>query len=312
MSALVVVVLLLLACGALLRGVERPRAAWWAGWLLLPGGLALASWLSRDDPAPWRFVAGTGALFFALKIIAHAAWRRDGAAPLPWHAWLAYCLLWIGMNPGPFAQAQRRGRRDSRRALVRGLGGLLVGAAAWLALACLWQTGAPPWLVHAGQLLGVYGALRFGADPLVAGLLRTRGILVTTVFRAPEVSRSLGEFWSRRWNRPFSEMLQLIAERPLRRRVGRRGAQVGTFLLSGLLHEASISLPVRGGFGLPTAYFLLQLMLVGLERRSGLLERWPSWARRAWTLAWAVGPAVLVFHPPFLAAVLAPLLGPRG
>jgi len=53
-------------------------------------------------------------------------------------------------------------------------------------------------------------------------------------------------------------MMALCVQRPLARTVGRRRALLAAFGLSGLLHEVAISLPVQAGFGLPTAYFVLQ------------------------------------------------------
>jgi hypothetical protein len=302
----------LLLLGALLRGVRSPRAERTVGLLLVPGALALAVLLARDDPAPWRFAAGSGAMFFALKVASHGAWRAGGRAALPFAAWLAWITLAVGMHPGPFAPAARRMRRGAAGRLLRGAAGLALAAAAWLLLALAWHAGAPAALVHVGQLLGILAALRFGVDPLLDGLLRARGVLVTPLFLAPERSRSLGEFWSRRWNRPFSEMLQLLVERPVRARWGRRPAVAAAFAASGLLHEAALGVPVGAGFGLPSAYFALQLLLVAVERRTGLLEALPPAGRRAWALAWTALPAILVFHPPFVAGVLAPLLGPRG
>jgi alginate O-acetyltransferase complex protein AlgI len=310
--ALVVLVPPLLVLGALLRAARFPRAERAVGLLLVPGGLALAVVLAQDAPAPWRFATGSAAMFFALKIAAHGAWRASGRAALPLPAWLLWTTFAVGMNPGPFDPAARRRRRGAGVRVVRGGACLAVAAAGWLLLAHAWRAGAPAGLVHVGQLVGILAALRFGVDPLLDGVLRTRGVLVTPLFRAPERSRSLAEFWSRRWNRPFSEMLQLLVERPVRARFGRRVAVAAAFAASGLLHEAAVSVPVGAGFGRPSAYFALQLLLVALERRTGLLAALSPAGRRAWTLAWTVLPAVLVFHPPFLAGVLAPLLGPRG
>ncbi|HLY73959.1 MAG TPA: hypothetical protein VKU80_07550, partial [Planctomycetota bacterium] len=74
-----------------------------------------------------------------------------------------------------------------------------------------------------------------------------------------------------------------------------------TFVFSGLLHEGLLSVPVGGGYGLPSAYFLLHGLLLLAERRWGL-------GGRAWTLFWVLVPAPLLFHPWFVRSLIWPLL----
>ena len=130
------------------------------------------------------------------------------------------------------------------------------------------------------------------------------------VFVAPHRSESLGEFWSRRWNLAFSEMTSSAVYRPLAARAGRGVALAAAFLLSGLLHEMAISLPVRTGYGGPLAYFALHGALVAVERaaeRRGVAVG--GAAGRVWTAAWLLLPLPLLFHQPFLAGVVWPLAG---
>lgn len=79
------------------------------------------------------------------------------------------------------------------------------------------------------------------------------------------------------------------------------------FLISGLFDEIALSLPVRGGFGLPTAYFALHGLLVVAEDRYA--RRWPRWAVRAVVFASLLLPLPLLFHPPFVRGVVWPLAG---
>jgi alginate O-acetyltransferase complex protein AlgI len=129
-------------------------------------------------------------------------------------------------------------------------------------------------------------------------------------FDAPHRSTSLGEFWGRRWNRAFSDMTALLVYRPLGRCGGALIGLGGAFVFSGLLHEVAISLPVRAGFGGPTAYFVLHALLVAIERRlaaRGLFD-WPPGVGRVWTAAWLIAPLPVLFHRAFLEGVIAAAL----
>jgi alginate O-acetyltransferase complex protein AlgI len=73
-----------------------------------------------------------------------------------------------------------------------------------------------------------------------------------------------------------------------------------------LIHELVISLPANAGFGLPTAYFLVQGLGVLAERspageRLGLGSGIAGWM---FTIIVVAGPAFWLFHPPFVSRVI--------
>jgi Membrane bound O-acyl transferase family len=149
-------------------------------------------------------------------------------------------------------------------------------------------------------MVGLSLLLHFGVSTLITAALRAHGFPVRVLFDAPLRTRSPAEFWAWRWNRGFAEMTSLAVYRPLVRRLGARGAYLAAFIMSGLLHEVAISLPVRAGYGLPTLYFLLQGWFA---QRAG---RKPG---RLVTMLGIVLPLPLVFHAWFVDGVIAPLLG---
>jgi len=191
---------------------------------------------------------------------------------------------------------------------------LVLGLALVAGARLAWSTTGSLLLATALALPGLSFILHFGIFNLVAGAWRYGGVDVHALFRAPLLSRSLAEFWGRRWNLAFSEMTSIGVYRPLRAAVGKPPALVVAFLFSGLLHELAISLPVRAGFGLPLLYFAIHgaLMLVerGLERADRPVYRRAA-VGRAWTAFWLVAPLPILFHRPFLRGVVWPILGVR-
>jgi len=74
------------------------------------------------------------------------------------------------------------------------------------------------------------------------------------------------EFW-RRWNRPMYRWLRENVYKPLGGRRNPRLAVLGTFALSGLMHEYLLGVTLRHATGYPTAFFLLQGLAVVLTLR---------------------------------------------
>jgi len=72
----------------------------------------------------------------------------------------------------------------------------------------------------------------------------------------------------------------------------------------------ALSLPAGGGYGGPTVYFLLQAAAIFIERstfgkRLGLAR---GLRGRVFALLVLVGPAFLLFHPPFVHAIVVPFV----
>lgn len=125
------------------------------------------------------------------------------------------------------------------------------------------------------------------AMDLVAGTQTVlTGVRATRPFDAPLTrSRSLREFWSRRWNKPAQRALRRVAYDPIRAGSNPRWvATVATFALSALMHEWVCWIAFLGsgegklpeGFvaGAQTAYFLAQAFAVAVER--AVERRWTA------------------------------------
>ena len=226
---------------------------------------------------------------------------------------LGYLFAWPGMDAAAFL---RRG--DG----VRG-----PGTAAWVAAAlqtalgiCLnWvaaRTMLPEHPLLAGWIgmTGLIFILHFGTFDLLSLAWRTAGVDAEPIMRNPLASTSLAEFWGRRWNTAFHQLASRFTFRPLRSIAGAAGASLGVFLVSGLVHELVISVPARGGYGLPTVYFAIQgLGLAGERgrwgRRLGLGRGLRGWLFTALVTA---GPALWLFPQPFVRRVILPMLAAIG
>ena len=224
-----------------------------------------------------------------------------------------YFWVWPGLEMRPFARrVTRSGAAHSANGADRANGAagaeLMRGAlcaVAGLALLVALSWNAPrlgfeftTW----GALAALMLAVHLGVGAILPWVVRQCGFEVGALFRAPERADSPSDFWSRRWNVPFIEMDRLLFLRPLRRCLGARGAVLGVFAVSGLLHELGISYPAQGGWGGPLLYFLVQGVTVVST------PKLPRWAARG--LAWVAVllPLPLLFGAPFRAAFVEPLV----
>lgn len=263
-------------------------------WTVCLAAMAAVLLTIGNEPAGFRMIAIVAVLLLGMKVIVAAE-----SEPLTLAQWLAFAA-WFGMQPRVFAT-----RTAPIRVPHHGARNVAIGAAlfalARLAVLALPRDAAR--IVATPILFVALGLVfHFGLFELVASFWRRRGVAVEELFRAPFRAPSLGDFWSRRWNLGFVAMMAAGIHRPLRARIGKSAALLGSFAVSGLLHELAISVPARGGYGLPTLYFVLQGALVLAERR-GFIR--PS---RALTLAAVLLPLPLLFPPPFLRGVLWPLI----
>ena len=242
-------------------------------------------------------------VFFACKLVTcpDAAW--DGHVT-PGRT-LAYLFAWPGMDTRFLgADAIRTGGTPVSRGAVR----IIIGATMLWGVARLVPADRELLRGWVG-LVGTVLVLHFGLFDVLAWYWQRRGIDAQPLMDAPARSRSLAEFWGRRWNRGFHRLAEIFVFRRMSA-VGANGAMAVTFLASGLVHDLVVSLPARGGYGLPTLYFLIQGAGVLLERtriarRAGLGRGLPG---RAFAALFVLVPLPWLFHEPFVTRVVLPFL----
>jgi alginate O-acetyltransferase complex protein AlgI len=237
-------------------------------------------------------------LTFATSAAARAAgvWKSAG-----------YLLLWTGMDAEAFfgRSVSLARPRWSEWAWAAGQAALGV----WILLGVAPRASQPMiagWLT----MLGVVSILHFGVSQLLSLAWRTAGVPARHIMHKPLLAASLTDFWGRRWNLAFRDLMHRFVLRPLAPSLGMAGATMAVFVVSGIIHDVVISLAAGGGWGLPTVYFLIQGAGLLVERsRAG--KRWGlarGWLGRAYAAAVVLLPVGLLFHRPFAEEVLAPML----
>lgn len=244
-------------------------------------------------------------IFVALKLLTW--WDARGSRADLRHS-VAYLLVWPGMDAPTFLWGDATHHQPSPREWA------FAAAKLFLGLALFGLAGSsllgPELLRGWVGMAGLAFILHFGTFHLLSCLWRSRGIDAVPLMNWPVLSTSDSDFWSRRWNLAFRDLTHRYVFRPLAARIGGRAALWTGFLFSGLIHDAVISLPSRGGYGLPTLFFLIQAAAISVERSRlgksvGLHRGATGWL---WTLAVLLLPAPLLFHWAFLQNVVLPFL----
>ena len=259
---------------------------------------------------PWEFMWLLAAAIFAgLKwitwwkarmAIAHEAWRS-----------IAYLVAWQGMDADTFLDANQKADKPQGRDWLWALAKTIVG------VLLLWTVGrriSPPSAQGWTGLLGLVLLLHFGSFHLLALFWQSCGVMAQPIMAKPILSKTLSEFWGKRWNLGFRQLAHHLIFRPLHKRIGIAAASLLVFVVSGVIHDLVISLPAHGGYGLPTGYFVLQGLGVSLERsgvgrRLGLQHGFSGWL---FMLVFTAGPAYWLFHPPFVLRVIIPFMKAIG
>jgi len=256
----------------------------------------------------WAFMwALAFAIFAGLKWLTW--WQARGEVSHPAWRSAAYLLAWPGMDAEAFLDPQQRPRKPPAKEWPWAVGKTL------LAIALLWtivrRIPAPLALLRGWVgMLGLVLLLHFGSFHLMALLWQALGIEARPIMMNPLASSSLSEFWGKRWNLGFRQLSYDFIFRPLYKTVGAPFATFVVFLASGLIHDLVISVPARGGYGLPTAYFVVQGLGVLFERSGWGRRIGVDRGVRGWLFLVCVvgGPAFWLFHPPFVREVILPFM----
>lgn len=265
----------------------------------------------RNQMESWVFMwLLSGAIFAICKSQSWFA-ARAVASRTTWQRSAAYLFLWPGMNATQFLDATITVPRPAAREWFSAVAKTLSGAALiWFGVRYTPYPLLAAWVGMFGLIL----VLHFGAFHLLSLIWRSAGISAQPIMQHPLQSQSLSEFWGRRWNLGFRQLSHDWVFAPLRKHFGIAIATLGAFAASGLIHDLVISVPARAGYGLPTAYFLVQGIGVLAERSAlgvkiGLSRGVIGWL---WMAVFTAAPAYFLFHPWFAMRVMLSFLRAIG
>jgi alginate O-acetyltransferase complex protein AlgI len=257
----------------------------------------------RVEPWLWMWLMAF-ALYAGCKWLTYRHARALAGQPHGVAAWL-YLLFWPGMNAANWMSLPR--------GVLESGWGPAVRAACGLGL--IW--GCVPLLPAEAHLLrgwtgmvGVVLVLHFGVFDVLSWAWGRAGLNAPPIMASPLRSRTLAEFWGRRWNRAFHELASRYLFTPLTKRFGASTGITVVFLVSGLVHEWVITVPAGGGYGGPTLYVLLQALGMLAEKR--LLRSARGVAGRLWTVAVVALPVPLLFPAVFVREIILPMLNALG
>jgi hypothetical protein len=252
----------------------------------------------------WTLAAS---IFFGLKWqsfwkartrVAHPAWRS-----------VAYLFAWPGMDAESFLDPRAKAQSPKPSEWI------LAAAETALGVVLFWFVARKipaeePLLRGWIGMLGIIFVLHFGVFQILALFWQSLGVDAPRIMASPHRAASLSEFWGKRWNLGFRELAHDLVFAPLHKSLGVPLAGFFVFVLSGLIHDLVISVPARGGYGLPTAYFVMQGLGVMLERsRFGRRLGLGKGALGAvYMLIFTAGPVFWLFHPPFVLRVIIPFM----
>lgn len=246
-------------------------------------------------PQMWLLAS---ALFFAGKtaVLHHAAGRRvQGVRPAP----LSFALLWPGMNWTQWTSANRE-NPNLQQVLRDGLLNAALGLVLMLAIA---RQLAQPLLATWVAMIGLIFTFHCGVFTVLAAFWQSQGRGTKPIMSCPVGAASITEFWGKRWNLAFRDLVHTTLFVPVARRFGTTTATWGVFLVSGLAHDLVISVPAHGGYGWPSFYFVVQGIGHAIEQRCQLTSAL-VWRLRAWLFV--ALPLPLLFHAPFVMRVMHP------
>lgn len=246
----------------------------------------------------FRFTSGMFVVLGVLRVYDMVSWPRDDAWLRLWwmRLWLVFAVFDVwrwkkrekSFDPKLF-------RHWSIAVSICGFAHLVGYYGAELAREGGSESGyyALRWFFGGISFLAVVDVIDMGAR-LVYGRL---GIELPPIQNAPLRSRSLDEFWGRRWNAVVCGWFRRHIFTPLARKGLARLGMAASFAASVIIHLWTVAAPAGTRFLLPMGAFFAVHGLFTLLEGPLKVRRWPAARGRAWTAAVVVLSSPLFTEP---------------
>ena len=241
-------------------------------------------------------------------------WQVTATRHVPAWKHCGYLLAWPGMDAASFLEERGSNLSHCRDdEWIAAVSRLMVGVALLFGIARM-VPQQYQYVVGWIGMIGIVLILHFGVFHLLSCSWRSKGVQARPLMNHPFASTSLSEFWGRRWNTAFRDLTYRFLFRPCASWFGARWGILAGFVFSGAIHDLVISIPARGGYGGPTAFFAIQGAAMVIERSElgrqfGLGAGWPG---RLFAAAVVLAPAGLLFHRPFVVGIIVPFMRVLG
>ncbi len=125
-----------------------------------------------------------------------------------------------------------------------------------------------------------------GVARVAEGLCAAHGVAIGALHAEPIQSRTVAEFWAKRWNLAIHALLNDNVFRPVAKHAGAATGVMAAFVASAVLHFVPIWVAYDARWACAMgAFFVIHGAIVIVEAKLGVV-RWPRVLGHAWTLGW--------------------------
>lgn len=286
------IVVFILATVFLVIAAVLTKGAWWRPQLAMLSAITAAGmpWLAPTDVPILRgglAIWTTWSLGRVIDLVGEAHDRSWGARL--WHVFGLVDTRQTTWVP-PAVDTKALGKMITYAVLA--IVGLMIAVAIAPHTNGIWY-----WLLRwLGGALFFY-SLADAVEGAVRALYRAVGVVVPRQHMLPIASRSVQEFWGKRWNRAVGEWLRRHCFLPFARRRQVRTGLVAAFCVSAVFHAYFTWVAVGGSMALAmVVFFLTQGVCVLLELWLGVAHWHPIYAH-TWTVIAVLGCSPLFIEP---------------